>query len=288
MVKRKWVASATAVGVAHTCCLLGMFFISALCGCGKKDTMVQSHDFEKASHSAGPVMTARYVNFPVELDCNLCSPAWKGQPGYALSLADDKVLAGDHLKEKGTVRLAWDKANLYVMAQFEDSEILALGEHDDMPHYRLGDTCEVFLKPVDQPWFWEIWVTPKNMKTAVLWAKRNVVRSAFGGALDDLKEQGLVFPDQMTPCRLNIHSGIKTTENGWICEIALPFENLSAPAKETKIGQWSILIGRQNYSGKVDKSHRELSSTPGLTRTAFDTYEEYAILDLSKDQRTAE
>jgi hypothetical protein len=265
-----------------------VFFISAMCGCGKKGTMIQSHDPEKVPHFARPVMTARYVNFPVELDCNSGGPAWKGQPDYALCLAGDKVLAGDHLKEKGTVRLAWDKTNLYILAEFEDSDILALGEQDDMPHYRLGDTCEVFLKPADQPWFWEIWVTPKNKRTAVLWAKRNTVGSAFGLALDDLKEQGLVFPEQMTPCRLEFRSAVKTTDNGWTCQIVLPFENISAPGKPARIHQWSILIGRQNYSGKVDKSHRELSSTPGLTKTAFDTYEEYAILDLLKGQGTAE
>ena len=179
-----------------------------------------------------------------------------------------------------------------VPAEFEDADILARGMTDDEPHYKLGDTCEIFLKPQDKPWFWEIWVTPKSMKTAVFWTERGNVGSAFGEALDDLVQQGLATPNSIINYRLNLQATAQiyneqtmsgNREQGWSCEVAIPFSDLDAPRKQGQTQNWLILMVRQNYFEKVDKTHRELSMTPKLIKSAFNRYEEYAVLKLLKE-----
>jgi hypothetical protein len=265
--------------------LLTSLFIAAvvLSGCNRMHSTASMSQSNIIHDTNRPTITARFVNSPVRLDCCTNDAAWKKQHVYSLCLGDDKAAAGEILKEQGNVRLAWDAANLYVLAEFEDSDIIALGDKNDMPHYRMGDTCEIFIKPADQPWFWEIWITPKNKRTAVLWSERDHVASAFGQALEDLSQQGLVVPEKLTNCRLNFTSAIQLHDKGWICEAAIPFANIDTPRTSGKTQQWLILAARQNYFERVDKAHRELSMTPKLTKSSFDRHEEYAILKLLKD-----
>jgi len=218
-----------------------------------------------APASGGRVsMQAVYAGKPITVDGILDERVWRHAKSYPMYVPAERSSSAVQPAESGLVRLAWDERYLYVGAKFEDSDVVALGETDDLPHYKLGDVCEIFLKPVDQPWYWELWATPRGKKTAVFWSRRGqrgakrklTLRSAarVSGSVNDSTD----------------------TDEGWTCETAIPIAELGAADR------WLVLVARQNYTGAVDPEHRELSATSRLSQSNFHLYEEYAVLDLAK------
>ena len=107
-------------------------------------------------------MRARYTKEPIKVDGILNDQAWKTATAYHLSLSQDRLAKGNKLAEPGEVRLVWDDKYLYAGIKFYDSDIVAKGKEDQMHHYKLGDLVELFLKPEDQTWYWELHATPRN------------------------------------------------------------------------------------------------------------------------------
>ena len=177
--------------------------------------------------------------------------------------------------ENGTVKITWREHYLNIAADFEDSDIFARGQTDNEPHYKLGDVLEVFLKPEYSDWYWEIWLTPHGRKTSVFWPGQG---ESAGGA------------DNSFRLNMDYAAGIVGTLNdssdkdqGWHCAVDIPFEELAQSGKLHKKGDWTILLARQNYTGSVDKDHRELSSHPALSECNFHAHREYHLLDLALD-----
>ncbi len=42
---------------------------------------------------------------------------------------------------------------------------VAEGKEDQLHHYQMGDLVELFLKPEDYTWYWELYATPIGKKT---------------------------------------------------------------------------------------------------------------------------
>ena len=104
-----------------------------------------------------PKMLATYTRAPIVIDGNLDKPIWRAATAYSLiampGAAPDERLP---LGEPGTVRLAWDERFLYLAADFQDSDVVAEGAADNLHHYQFGDGGELFLRPEDQSWYWEL------------------------------------------------------------------------------------------------------------------------------------
>ncbi len=106
-------------------------------------------------------VTARYTAVPVVIDGVLDDPAWENAQVYKLSFSKDR---DNELEEKGSAMVAWDSDYLYAGFKFYDSDIVALGEEDQIHHYRMGDVAEVFLNPAGQTYYRELYVTPAGNK----------------------------------------------------------------------------------------------------------------------------
>ena len=87
-------------------------------------------------------------------------------------LSQDKVSAGQVLKEKGEIRFTWNEDYFYLAATFTDSDIIAQGKEDEMHHYRYGDLCELFLKPAKEIYYWELYVTPAGKKSSFFYPSK--------------------------------------------------------------------------------------------------------------------
>lgn len=213
-------------------------------------------------------MTARYTKDPVEVDGILNDQAWKTAAAYQLSLGQDRLAQGNELAELGEVRLVWDDNHLYAGIKFYDSDIVAEGKEDQMHHYELGDVVELFLKPEDQTWYWELYATPRNKKTS-FW----------------LPERGNLTVGN---CGLRVAAQCKGTLNNskdrdryWTAEMAIPIKNLIIADQQLAPGsKWRILVARYNYSRYL--SAPELSMVPQISKTNYHLHEEYAVLDLAK------
>ena len=213
-------------------------------------------------------MKTFYTKEPINIDGVLDEPVWKKATAYPLYLSKDKTAAGQKLNEAGEVRFAWDKNFFYVAASFQDSDIVAQGKEDQMHHYRYGDLCELFLKPANESYYWELYATPAGKKTTFFFKQKC--------ALDfENYSSGL----KVAANCLGTLNDSQDKDKSWTAEMAMPIKDLESYGY--KFGQganWKILIGRYNYTRYLPET--ELSMTPQLSETNFHLPDEYEDLEL--------
>ncbi len=243
-----------------------LFLICLLGGCVSKSNM-------DLPRSELPVKIAEYTDAPITVDGRLDEPVWQQATAYPMQLSVDRIAGGQKLQEQGSVHLAWDDDYLYVGIDFVDSDIVAEGADDQMHHYQLGDVAEVFLKPADKSWYWELYVTPHSKKTSFFFPSHG--RLGLPSCFE-------------YKCELKVAAQVKGSLNdwqdkdpGWTAEMAVPVKDLTARGE--KFGpdaDWCILIGRYNYSRYLE--NKELSMCPSLSTTNFHLLQEYAVIKLER------
>ncbi|MDD2710468.1 MAG: carbohydrate-binding family 9-like protein [Verrucomicrobiae bacterium] len=233
--------------------------------------------------STGRKMTALYTHSPIIMDGILNDDAWKKAKACRLSLPvnnfgtmpESYVKAiGNKLREGGEARATWDDNFFYVGIRFEDSDVVATGKDDQDKHFALGDLVEVFLKPENETWYWELYATPHNKKTCYFFPSRG---------------RG-IFPEcASTPCaEMKVAATVDGTLNNWLdrdrswsAEMAVPIKLLTERGVKFGPGAaWRILVSRYNYSRYLPRT--ELSATPRLSVANYHLLEEYAWLSLEK------
>ena len=215
-----------------------------------------------------------YTKQPVKIDGKLDDQIWRRATSYPLFLSKDKTDSGQALQERGYSKFAWDENYFYVAAELEDSDLIAQGSEDEMHHYRYGDVFELFLKPANQSYYWELYATPAGKKSSFFWPARSYV-----GLPDCLEKY---------KCGLKIAAQCDGTLNnwqdkdaGWTAEMAMPIKDLEAFGYKFGTGHdWTVLVSRYNYSRYLNEL--EYSMSPQLSRTSFHLYEEYAVLEFKK------
>ncbi len=243
------------------------------CGFAAEEAAVKEP--EAPSSKTKAVMTARYISEPIVLDGRLDKAFWKEAEVYELGLADDRAEEGKVLEEPGEVRLAWDEKYLYVGVKYVDSDIVADGTEDQLPHFQLGDLCEIFLRPEGHPWYWELFATPRGKKTTLFWPERDFSR---------MKEAYRYRADMRVaaycPGTLNDSSD---RDRYWSAEVAIPIAALTERGEAFGPGaKWTILVTRYNYWRNAGDKKPELSTAPRLSKTDYHLLEEYAVLNLVK------
>lgn len=226
---------------------------------------------------------AAYTAEPVKMDGTMDSPAWSNAPEYNLQLPCDqpsvnlpsktRKVVGCKLREAGTFKVLWNDKDLYIGVNFKDSDVVADGEEDQMHHYSKGDVLEVFLKPEDDTYYWEMYATPAGKKTAFF-----------------LPGRGRLFvPDcEKEPINISVASKVSGTLNnwqdkdgGWTAVMKIPASEIKKYGAKFGPGtKWRLLVARYNYSRYLP--FKELSSCPKLERTNYHSLEEYGILDFVK------
>ena len=227
---------------------------------------------EKPKDGQWPSIEAIYSKKPVKVDGLLDEEIWSKAKVYSLAVAKN-LQSSRPLAEAGSVQLAWDEEYFYLAAKFKDSDIVAEGKKDELHHYRLGDVCELFLKPADSSWYWEFYVTPRGKKSSFWFPGR--------GRL------GLPSCFEYS-CGLKVGAHVVGTTNNWrdkdgywTAEMAMPIKDLTAHGDKFAPGDdWRILVGRYNYSIYLDHKGPELSSAPQLSAANYHMLEEYAKLVL--------
>lgn len=230
-----------------------------------------------------PDVIAKYTSEPVKLDGKLDESAWGKARSYSLSIPlkarfgmpESMLRNGDgNLQEKSAVKLLWDDNYLYVGAEFEDSDVVQEGKEDQGHFYSTGDLLEVFLKPAEENYYWEIYGTPNNKKTWFSIPSRG--RLIFPACASYLPENFKVAA--AVDGTLN---NWKDKDKRWTVEMAIPIKELTVHgAKFDNSANWTILLARYNYS--VYLQGAELSAYPQLSNVNWHLYEEYAKLRLEK------
>ncbi len=220
-----------------------------------------------------PVMQAAHTDEAVTVDGRLDEPVWARCTPYRLWLGGDK--GGGSPREGGEVRLAWDDSHLYVAVRYVDSDVVAEGAEDQMLHFMHGDLAEVFLKPEQNTWYWELYVTPRDKKTS-LWFPgpgRLGLESNHSYAME--LEVG-------AECQGTLNHW-EDRDTSWTGEMAIPVKELCRHGDAFGPGEaWTILVARYNYSRYLKGRGPELSMAPKLPKTSFHDHDGYAKLDLAE------
>lgn len=251
--------------------------LSALfCGCATQQSITPAER---------PVVKAVYVAQPPVLDGTLNDSAWLKAPAYKLAMARQihsrspkamQYALGTEMREEGEFRLLWDHNFLYIGVNFTDSDVHAYGEDDNLHHYSLGDVAEVFLKPKNDSYYWELYVTPIGRKTSFFFPAR-------GCRLSPLMKS--------SPVGLNVGAHFKGTLNqwddrdqSWSAIMVIPRKDLEQHGAQFGPGtEWLIFMARYNYSRYLPAP--ELSSFPQQAETPnFHIHEEYATLKLINEK----
>lgn len=219
------------------------------------------------------VMIARYTTTPITIDGVLNEPAWQEAHVYKMSLSKKASAGGRPLHEGGVVKLTWNQRFLYVGAQWTDSDIVAEGNADQFVHYKLGDVLELFLKPDDKPWYWELYATPRSNKSWFFLPQRE--GSLEAGSAETLSE--FIVKAQ---CHGTVNDGTDK-DLFWTVEMAVPVKALTTRGELFgPESQWRILVGRYNYSRDLPVPWLECSMVPPLRSHNFHLLEGYAQLKL--------
>ena len=223
-----------------------------------------------------PTMTAQYVANPIKVDGLLDEPVWKQAQVYTLGLADDVSPNGQSPRESGHVQLAWDDNFFYVGISCTDSDLVAEGLEDELRHFELGDLYELFLKPNNQTWYWELYVTPHGKKTNFFFP--GCGRFGLPGCMD--YTSGLKVAAK---CQGTLDNW-QDKDSSWTAEMAMPIKDLNAQGDSfSPESKWHILVARYNYSRYFNSPRGpELTMTPKLSQTNYHLLAEYAYLQLIK------
>lgn len=228
-----------------------------------------------AAEKERPVVEALRTGEPVIIDGRLDDPVWQRAPRYSLHKSIER--AADRPRGKvdpGYVQFAWDDEYFYLAARFTDRDVQAWSDEDQRHHYNLGDVCELFLKPRDSTWYWEMYVTPKGNKT-LFW---------FPGA--GLLRHPSNFQHDPTPLR--VAAQVQGTLNdwsdedeGWTAEMAVPISLLTDHGDVFEPGAgWLVLVGRYNHSRYGEHHGPQLTSYPKIPGGSFHDSANYANLQL--------
>jgi hypothetical protein len=218
-------------------------------------------------------LVARRLAEPAPLNGRLDSRVWRQAAAGELELPGDARAADATPREAGRVRAAWDEQHLYVAIDLVDHDVKSSSTADGQSHHRNGDVAEIFLKPADRPWYWELHVTPRGWLSAMYWSGPVSTRPPG-------------YDPRVSPrffkAAVDVRGTVKQAgdrDEGWTVEAAIPWaalyrdESARRPADEP----WLLFIGRYNYGSTPGA---ELASWPPVPITSFHMTERYGRLIL--------
>lgn len=214
-------------------------------------------------------LNAVWAGEPVTLDGTLDDPVWQRATSYVLTLSRDRE---GFPHESASVQLAYDKTHLYVAVDAADSDVLQESSKDQDFHFKTGDVVEVFLKPKEAGHYWELYITPNQKKTVFFF--------------EGLGRRYLPSAYEQDPGWLQVAARVKGSLNdlerrdiGWSGEMAIPLEELARKGIPLNASnEWTVLIGRYNYSAEMP--NKEITMAPTLPKTQFHETGEWADLKL--------
>jgi len=186
----------------------------------------------------------------IKIDGKLNEPAWTSAKSINF-----KRMPPYKCTEKAHAKILWDDSYIYFAGVFYDSDIVQEANQDGQHHYATGDLMEVFLKPQNKTYYWEVFATPNNKKTSFF----RLSRGRIGLPSNNYKMPGLVAASSCTGT-LNNPSDYDTL---WTVEIAIPIKELEKNGEKITSGKiWRFLLGRYNYSAYLDRKELTMSGNP--------------------------
>ncbi len=247
----------------------------------------------RLAYDDGPAMPrteikAIYTEENIKVDGKLDEEIWKTAPKfYMYRPIAEKIRYTKQIRDAykgdivdpGFAQYAWDDKYLYVAVTFKDADIHAEGLEDQLHHYSMGDVVEIFLKPEEDTFYWEIYGTPLNKRTAFFFKARS---------LSGLKSS---YPEKCPLEKLLVGSQVNGTlgepwdiDKGWTSEVRIPLDEICYRGGPFTQYNWRIFTCRYNYSRYI-YGRPELSTVPRQYQANYHEHADYGWLKFVKIEK---
>jgi hypothetical protein len=185
-----------------------------------------------------------------------------------ISLHQFWLAALDPAFAPATVRVGWRGDSLLVFAELTDADIFTAATHDNQAFWELGDTFEIFLRPVEQHAYVELHVAPNNHHLHLRfphasWLARTPPEEVFGHAL-------------RPPDAFESHVWVNADHRRWSVLARIPAAAVCDRPGPLAGAEWLFSFSRYDYTrGRGDPV---ISSTSPHAAPSFHRQEEWGRL----------
>ncbi len=233
--------------------LAGVLLAGCCCNTCKKFKEVDPADYPVSAYK-----TTEKITVDGKLDekvwqkaeaCQLIQiPFFNGQGKALARVKQDKF-------QTAAIKFAYDKDYFYIGGKVIDEDIIQMDTVNQLKSYNNGDTFEIFLKPQNKPYYWEIYITPQNTLSSFFYLSSGVFISNAFKAEHFIK-------GMRSAVKLN--GTLNKTDDRdefWTFELAIPVRDLAVKGVPFDgKAAWKVLPARYNYDTKF--RHHQLSTYP--------------------------
>jgi hypothetical protein len=167
-----------------------------------------------------------------------------------------------------TVRAGWRDDALLVFAELTDADIFTAATGHNQAFWELGDTFEIFLRPVDQQAYVELHVAPNNHHLHLRfpdagWLARTPPAEVFGHAL-------------RPPDAFESHVWVNAQQQGWSVLASIPSAAVYDRPGQLAGTEWLFSFSRYDYTR--GRTAPVISSTSPHTAPSFHRQQEWGRL----------
>jgi hypothetical protein len=169
------------------------------------------------------------------------------------------------------VRPGWRGDSLLVLAELEDADIFTRATAHNQRFWELGDTFEIFLRPVEQQSYAEFHVAPNNLRLQLRFADAEAVeRARRTGAFENALIPGNVFQSQ---------TWVQPENRRWFAFAEIPAASVSEKKTPLAGSKWMFSFSRYDYTR--GRSEPVISSTSAHAKPNFHCQSEWGVMQFS-------
>jgi hypothetical protein len=169
----------------------------------------------------------------------------------------------------GTVRFAWNGASLLLHATLPDRDIFNPVTRFNEPAYLAGDVFEIFLRPLNQPAYYELHISPTNQRYLARFPK-NRAEERPGETVES------------TTVDIPLHSEVRIDRVAarWEVFAEIPLASLCESAPLSASTEWLVSFSRYDYTRSPAGLTTELFSTSPHAELSFHRQHEWTSIHL--------
>ena len=165
----------------------------------------------------------------------------------------------------GAVRVGRRQQSLVVLAELDDADIFTRATDHNGAFWELGDTFEIFLRPVDQSAYVELHVTPNNLRLhlrfpSAEWLASTPAHEVFSSALRN-------------PHAFRSETWIELQEHRWSVLAEIPASVVFDNDRPLDATEWLWSFSRYDYTR--DRVEPVISSTSPHAMPSFHRQQEW-------------
>jgi hypothetical protein len=168
----------------------------------------------------------------------------------------------------GLVRIGWHTNALLVFAELSDPDILTRATTINQRLWALGDSFEIFLKPVGQSSYTELQVAPNNCQLQLQFPNASAVNKARKA--DDFK------PYLISGAAFFSATRVKQSLHKWFVFAKIPKDFVFEKPQALDEKKWRFSFSRYEYASKRPKP--VVSSTSPHAKPEFHSQKEWGTM----------